>query len=84
MVREYPRYVGKVPGHRVMKDDLCDACSIPATCWVEVQWSWSRSDDEYYKVCEAHRKLFRENTRKLSMAIEDKRRAAMGKQKEAL
>ena len=35
---------------------LCVVCGNPATCWVDVQYSWFRGDDDVAKVCEKHRK----------------------------
>jgi hypothetical protein len=57
--------------------DICEACPAPAIGWVEVQWTWFRSDDEHYKVCDEHRKLFRTDTENLARTIEANRRTAV-------
>jgi len=57
--------------------DLCEVCAALAIGWIEVQWTWSRSDDEHYKVCDEHRKLFRTDTERLARAVEDNRRKAL-------
>jgi hypothetical protein len=63
--RTYPRYVGKAVGNpRWPATVTCEICPAPATCFAEVQWSWFRSDDELYKVCDEHLKLARTDLQK--------------------
>jgi hypothetical protein len=64
--RTYPHYVGKQPGKRWPFNVTCEICPAPATCYAEVQWSWFRSDDENYRVCDEHLKLARTDIQKFA------------------
>lgn len=78
MSRSYPYYVGKVHGARPLKpDELCEICGVPATCFVEIQQTYFRGDDSYYKVCEEHRKLMRTQTAELVANADKNRRQAV-------
>lgn len=59
MAREYPRYVGKIqlsPGD-TRRAINCACCPKPACGYADVQYTWFRSDDKAYPVCQTHRKL---------------------------
>jgi hypothetical protein len=59
--RVYPYYAGKIKGKQWPPTITCTACNNPATCYVDIQFSWFRSDDEAYRVCDLHVELARHN-----------------------
>src|ERR1700722_14758756 len=69
--RSYPRYHGKIrlegrERERAASGSLKCACYCekPVIGYADVQYSWFRSDDTGYPVCEEHRKLASSNVKR--------------------
>ncbi len=69
MPRSYPRWSG---GTRARRNTECQACGRKADKSVEIQWDWSRSEDEWYDVCIRHAEMAKRNTRRFAAHLATK------------
>lgn len=58
--RSYPRWSG---WRGAPKGKQCQCCHRGASTRIEIQWDWSRSEDERYDVCEYHRRMAQDSER---------------------
>lgn len=82
MSRSYPRYAGKIRlGGRELqrvKDGalICACCPLAPIGYADIQYSWFRSDDTAYPVCEDHRRLASSNVKAFIDLLSGRRTSA--------
>lgn len=67
--RSYPCWSG---GSRQNQGNECEACAKSANASVQIQWGWSRSDDEWYDVCSRHAQMAREKVTRFIAHVSSK------------